>query len=282
MKKSKNKELFEREQKRLERLIEKGTKAGYIYPEDIIPPMPKRVTQQAIENISKVRPKDLLAMANYLDTETGELIPAEQHQQMLKAGTGKGKTKTEQIEVKPIKVKEEKLKPKKEKKKKEKPKTEKKKKPIEEKKKEENGEQKERRTRGKDKKPRKKRERKETPQKYIPTIDILDIVHDRIAELERKTYPYVRIQERKQGLLNILDDSITFYSENLDEYRDYLKEKQERIFDLCQAIEYESGGKGAEDTISASFIELARILNVTPLSMSQAEGVSFMSEVISD
>lgn len=83
-KKTKNQIEYQKQRRRLQNAVYRGRKQGYEYPEDIIPKMPKRVTKKALENIKAIKPLDLLKRANFVDTQTGEVIPALQHKEKVR------------------------------------------------------------------------------------------------------------------------------------------------------------------------------------------------------
>lgn len=111
---------------------------------------------------------------------------------------------------------------------------------------------------------------------YYPTISIIDTIRDRLDKLQRVEKPQVDISVRKNEILNIFDDTVTFYdmNDNLSEYENYLKEHETEIADLLDVIAYDSD----VEKINASFVWLGRLLNVTALSMEQAENLSAMAE----
>lgn len=74
--------------KRLRRAIQREyRKIGVELNYDLIPEMPKRVTQKALRDIKSIKPKDLRRESKYVDYETGEIIDYE---------TAKNKWKLEQ------------------------------------------------------------------------------------------------------------------------------------------------------------------------------------------
>ena len=106
--------------------------------------------------------------------------------------------------------------------------------------------------------------------------DAQDKIRDKIDELQRETKQPINISFRKNELLSIFDDTVTFYemNDNLSEYEDYLKEHESEIADLLNVISYDSDS----EKVNASFVSLGRLLNVTSLSMEQAENLSAMAE----
>lgn len=214
-----NQKAFQKERRRLLQAVNRAKKQGYIFPENIVPSLPKRVTKKSLERIHLLKPKDLYKKAQYLYEETGEIVSAEERKQEVKRLaiekrklTRKKKSKTQEITT-----------------------------PI-----------------------------------YYPTISIIDVIRDRIIELQREAKPPVDISYRKNEVLNIFDDTVTFYemNENISEYEDYLKNHESEIADLLNVISYDSNS----EKVNASFVSLGRLLNVTSLSMEQAENLSAMAE----
>lgn len=114
----------------------------------------------------------------------------------------------------------------------------------------------------------------ENPDTYYPTFTIIEVVRNRIINLERKAKPYIPIEERKNALLSIFDDSVTAFSNNIEVYEQYLKNNESDIAEFLDVITYDSDA----ENVSYSFVRLGRLLNVQPLSTRQAEGLSLMSE----
>lgn len=217
-----NQKAFQKERRRLLQVVNRAKKQGYIFPENIVPSLPKRVTKKSLERIKLLKPKDLYKKAQYLYEETGEIVPAEQRKQ----------------EIKRIAI-------------------EKRKETI------------------------KKRIKFDIRRpKYYPTISIIDTIRNRIIDLQREAKPPIGISTRKNEVLNIFDDTVTLYemNENISEYEEYLKKNESEIADLLNVISYDSNS----EKVNASFVSLGRLLNVTSLSMEQAENLSAMAEYYND
>lgn len=75
---------YQKERRRLLQAIRRGEKQGYIFPENLVPELPKRVTKTALKRIKNTKPKDLYKTAEYLHQDTGEIVPAEQRKQEVK------------------------------------------------------------------------------------------------------------------------------------------------------------------------------------------------------
>lgn len=79
-----NQKAFQKERRRLLQAVRIAEKQGYIFPEDIVPKLPKRVTKKQLEKIQKTKPKQLYKKAKFVYQETGEIVPAEQRKQEVK------------------------------------------------------------------------------------------------------------------------------------------------------------------------------------------------------
>lgn len=109
----------------------------------------------------------------------------------------------------------------------------------------------------------------------IATFDVIEHIRNQIINLTRKdgTRP-LEIEGRKQGLLKIFDDNVSYYEYigKLDLYYNYLLEKENDIAEQLDEI-YEDSGD--EKRIQNHFIELANLLNMGhPLSQTEAESIS--------
>ena len=79
-----NQKAYQKERRRLLQAVRRAEKQGYIFPEDIVPELPKRVTKKQLEKIQKTKPKQLYKKAEFVYKETGEVVPAEQRKQEVK------------------------------------------------------------------------------------------------------------------------------------------------------------------------------------------------------
>ena len=113
----------------------------------------------------------------------------------------------------------------------------------------------------------------------IATFDVIEYIRNQIINLTRKdgTRP-IDLEGRKQGLLKIFDDNVSYYdyNDNLDLYYSYLLEKENDISEQLDEIFEDSGD---EKRIQNHFIELANLLNMGhPLSQTEAESISSEQE----
>ena len=69
-----NQQEWEKELKRLNQLIKRAEKRGYIFDENIIPKTPKRITKKKLSEIKEIKADALYNTAKYFDKETGQTI----------------------------------------------------------------------------------------------------------------------------------------------------------------------------------------------------------------
>ena len=84
IKQTENQKAYQKERRRLLQAVRRAEKQGYIFPEDVVPELPERVTKKQLENIQKIKPKQLYKKAEFVYQETGEIVPAEQRKQEVK------------------------------------------------------------------------------------------------------------------------------------------------------------------------------------------------------
>lgn len=214
-KRTENQKAYQKERRRLLQAVRRAEKQGYIFPEDVVPELPKRVTKKQLEKIQKTKPKQLYKKAKFVYKETGEVVPAEQRKQEVKQEAIRKAKETRKKKISTPSI------------------------PI-----------------------------------YYPTISIIDTIRDRLSELTREAKPPIPIENRKNELLVIFEDNITLYGDNIAEYEHYLEAHESEIADLLNVISYDSN----VEQVSASFVELGRLLNTQSLSMSQAENLSMLAE----
>lgn len=257
---------FIKEQIRLQKGLKRAEKQGYVVSEDLIPKLPKRVTKQALEKIKKTKPSHLYKVKK-VKPLTGRAVESEIESYSKNKTVPNGKTlkgdKTKSLTST----------------KKPKYKTSKRKSVTSSKKKELEGVKKDKVETKKPKKPRLEvkihRERK-----YYPTVDIIEQIRRAIHELERKAPPPFSIEQRKNELISIFENTLLdYYDENdgtdgFNQLREYLKENEAEIFEGLEIIMYASDS----EQIEISFANVGRILNVTSLNPSQEERLSEFAE----
>lgn len=224
-----NQRIYKKEIARLKRIIKRDEKLGIIYPEDILPKMPKRITKKTISDIKAITPRKLRLKAVKLDVETGEITPANEYITTRRRESAKKAAKTR---------KENKV------------------------------------ASYRANLPKGKAAPTKAP---LPSVDIIDLIRDRLNDIERRVeYPQIPIEVRKGTLISNFEDTVTYLemSDNLEQYRQHLQANQESIEQGITVIEYDSDSA----SISASFIQLMQILNYQPLSSDQIEMIAAYTE----
>ena len=65
---------YQKERQRITRQIKRMEGRGYYWDKDILPNIPKRVTQASVNRLKKIKTDDIYRKAKYLDRETGEIM----------------------------------------------------------------------------------------------------------------------------------------------------------------------------------------------------------------
>lgn len=65
---------YRKERRRIQSLIRQAAKRGYMLPEDIIPPIPKRPTRASIRRLKNITPTSIYKKAMWVDPLTGEYL----------------------------------------------------------------------------------------------------------------------------------------------------------------------------------------------------------------
>ena len=68
------KDDYMKQRRRIQRAISRMEKGGYILPENVLPPIPKRITRASVRRLEKISSDVLYKKSRYVDIETGEII----------------------------------------------------------------------------------------------------------------------------------------------------------------------------------------------------------------
>lgn len=71
------KEQYRKERRRIQQFLRRAEKRGYLFEEDILPPIPKAITKASVRRLAKLKPDFLYSHAHYVDPTTGEYMPAQ-------------------------------------------------------------------------------------------------------------------------------------------------------------------------------------------------------------
>lgn len=91
---SKVTQQYNRELKRIKQFINRAEKRGYIFPENIVPDRPKRITSKSVNRLRNINPDYLYRKASYVDTETGELRRGEVGREIERSKSAKKAAET--------------------------------------------------------------------------------------------------------------------------------------------------------------------------------------------
>ena len=75
---------YSKQRRRLKQAIARSEKQGYIFPENILPDKPKRITKASVRRLSKITPEMLRQKGEFLMEETGEIIPVKGNKPVIK------------------------------------------------------------------------------------------------------------------------------------------------------------------------------------------------------
>lgn len=74
---SPTKQAYSKQLKRIKQFIRRAEKRGYIFSENVIPPVPKRITPASVRRLQRITPEKLYKNAAYVSELTlGEIVPA--------------------------------------------------------------------------------------------------------------------------------------------------------------------------------------------------------------
>ena len=86
-----------KQERRIKSFVRRATKRGFIFPENVIPERPKRITQKAVERLREITAPSLYKEAQYVEPSTGEVVSGYQgrkSERRIAARKGKRKGKT--------------------------------------------------------------------------------------------------------------------------------------------------------------------------------------------
>nr|DAJ67781.1 MAG TPA: hypothetical protein [Caudoviricetes sp.] len=66
---------YRKERRRIQNAMNRLEKQGYVLPEDLLPSIPKKITQASINRLKKITSESIYKKSKKLDFETGEITP---------------------------------------------------------------------------------------------------------------------------------------------------------------------------------------------------------------
>lgn len=82
---SETRKQYNKQRKRIQSFLSKARKQGYIFEEDVLPQIPKKVTKASVSRLSKLTAERLYKKAVYVSRETGEIETPEEHRKQVRA-----------------------------------------------------------------------------------------------------------------------------------------------------------------------------------------------------
>lgn len=73
-----------KQRKRIQSFIRRAEKRGYTFTKQVLPSIPKKITQASVRRLSKLTPKELYKSTEYIDYTTGEVLTHQQRQKQVR------------------------------------------------------------------------------------------------------------------------------------------------------------------------------------------------------
>jgi hypothetical protein len=91
---------YNKERARITRQIKRMEQRGYLLPENVLPPRPKRITKSSVARLAKIKTPDLYTKSRYVDQETGEILTGEGGRKLERSTAAKRAAQTRKTGVK--------------------------------------------------------------------------------------------------------------------------------------------------------------------------------------
>lgn len=75
---------YNKQRKRIQNFLSRARKKGFIFEENVLPQIPKRVTKSSVSRLAKLTPQELYKKAVYVSRETGEIETPEEHKKLVR------------------------------------------------------------------------------------------------------------------------------------------------------------------------------------------------------
>lgn len=85
---------YNKERRRIQNFLRRAEKRGYIGTEDILPPIPKTVTQASVRRLKKLTANELYKKMKFVDRETGVVYSGTRGREIEREQTGKKAART--------------------------------------------------------------------------------------------------------------------------------------------------------------------------------------------
>lgn len=81
---SQTRKEYNKQRKRIQSFLSKARKQGYIFDENVLPQIPKKITKASVSRLEKLTPQELYKKAVYVSRETGEIETPEEHKKRIR------------------------------------------------------------------------------------------------------------------------------------------------------------------------------------------------------
>lgn len=81
---SQTRKEYNKQRKRIQSFLSKARKQGYIFDENVLPRIPKKITKASVSRLEKLTPQALYKKAVYVSRETGEIETPEEHKKRVR------------------------------------------------------------------------------------------------------------------------------------------------------------------------------------------------------
>lgn len=75
---------YKKQRSRIISFLSKARGKGYIFDEDVLPPIPKRIKKESVSRLANLTPEVLYKKAVYVSRETGEMETPEEHKKRIR------------------------------------------------------------------------------------------------------------------------------------------------------------------------------------------------------
>ena len=75
---------YNKQRKRIQNFLSRARKKGFIFEENVLPEIPKRVTKASVRRLAKLTSQELYKKAVYVSRETGEIETPEEHRKRVR------------------------------------------------------------------------------------------------------------------------------------------------------------------------------------------------------
>lgn len=79
------KQEYSRNRRRIQSAIRRLRNQGFLVPEDILPPIPKRITAGSVRRLEKITTEKIVRASRAVDVSTGEIVSGKEAQKIIQA-----------------------------------------------------------------------------------------------------------------------------------------------------------------------------------------------------